>query len=233
LRYTGHIRGKSGPPPPQFNDDDVPSLMQRSRKNASGNTAKMDFHLVISGVLTAGAQNFPLVPANYGTRCADAGDEWGYFRCLKYKFRLASTTAALAIAGVAMGVPITVPSGLAQVSELLSSVAHLGDTSELNWSRWISVPKTICQGNIPWYKTVAGSEAVQIEAPLTLCCSGTGTNAYYVEVFFTLEFRDPVDASNTPVALELRNKMREERVRQEVGSQRQRLLKLLAAPTPL
>lgn len=198
-------------------------------------TVIMDFHYSATSTLVAGAQAILMNPTNLAVRSSTEADGFTYFRIKKLKFRFIPNglpTGNSAI-GVVSGVPNTLPSTYAQVSELLDSTVHASASTyplETNWTRWVSVRKEVLKGPIEWYNTFAGSFAQEFDVPCTMCLAGTGTDVLLYEIFFTLEFKDPVATANTPAAVALRTQARKLVQESIQENEKRRILALLSAP---
>jgi hypothetical protein len=192
----------------------------------------MHFHVLIQGTTSAGVQSFVMVPANWSSRASAEATSWEYFRCDSIRFRTFSAGTPLAI-GFAPGVPVTAPATILTVMELMDSVHHLGFTgssvaAETMWSRWVKVSKPTCGGAYPWYKTVVGSEAAQIEAPQTLVVAGSGAQAWNMEVYFTLTFKGQINSADTPLGRELHARLQKETQDKIAEKEKSALLRLLS-----
>lgn len=175
--------------------------------------------------LVAGAANLVLSPSQLGSAIVSVSDGFDFFRWKRLRFRLfASTTPSFA--GVVSGSPNVPPTIAGDIMQLQAAVTHLGPL-ETQWSRWVTVPKGVISGPLPWYHTRVGTFSVTEANPCVLVVGGTGTNAINVELEGVLTFKDPIPTSATPVALLYRQKARDEEVRALTQRERDRLLKLL------
>jgi hypothetical protein len=199
----------------------------------------MDYHYVATTTFTAGSSAILMNPINMSPRAGTEADGFAYFRIKKLKFRYVpnSNPSGSSAAGMASGVPMTLPTTVAEVSELLDSVPHGPAPStvmtETNWTRWVNVRKEVLRGSIEWYNTFAGGFTQQFDVPCTLCFAGTSTDVLLYEIFFTLEFKDPVATANTPDAVLLRVQLRKQAQEAVLLNERRKLLSLLSvSPTP-
>lgn len=189
----------------------------------------MPFHEVSSGAFAAGVFTFLVNPAAFPRVILEA-DVWAHFRIRQFSFRLLPTSPSTVpmAAGYIGGVEDTAPSTLVQVSELLPScIKGVGQTTPSNWVR---VPRADLAGPFPWYKTVLGTADPTEESPGQFVCVGTGTEAFLVEFKGVFEFKTSVNNANTPLARELRARIREERIKVVRDSERAALLKVLSTP---
>jgi len=190
----------------------------------------MPFRYVLNAAMTAGTAALVVSPA-LTARATTEADAWAHFRVRKLRFRL-HPRAVLSAVGYVGGVQDTTPSSVAQIVELIPSTYIAGNTTIP--SSWVSVPQKDLAGPFPWYKTVAGGADPTEEAPGVICIGGTSTDAFSLEFEVTFEFKTSVATANTPVALQLRERVRSERIMREFAVERNRLLKILGvSPTAL
>jgi hypothetical protein len=83
-------------------------------------------------------------------------------------------------------------------------------------------------GPFPWYKALTGTVDASEEAPGNFNVVGTGSEAFLMEVRGKFEFKTAVATANTPMALLLRRKLREDRLRKELLDEREHMMKVLA-----
>ncbi len=186
------------------------------------------FHNLIVSTLSSGTQTFFLAPiGNISPRAQTEADAWQHFRVKQFSFRLLpnlSRTQRIAV-GLIGGVPDTVPTTVAQVMELLPSVTL--ENGQIVPTEWVRVPAIDLSGPLPWYKTVAGGADVSEESPAVLAIAGTGTDPYVLEVRGVFEFKVACATANTPMAVNLRRLLREEKLLSVMSRERDILLKIL------
>jgi len=187
----------------------------------------MPFHFVLQTNFSSGAFSGVLVPAVF-PRVGTEADAWAHFRVLALKFRLhpVGGITASQVFGFVGGVQDTPPATIATGSEVLSSIYFGGDTTVP--SEWCSVPKLDLAGPLPWYKTVAGTTDATEESPGWFFGAGSGSDSLVVEFRGLFEFKTSLATANTPVALQARQLLRQERVAAEIARERDLLLKILA-----
>ncbi len=192
----------------------------------------MPFHAILTATLASGAYNVPLVPGLF-LRVGTEADAWALFRVRRLKFRLhrESVLNGPQVAAYQGAVQDNPPATVAQASEILPS-CFLSALQTVP-TEWISVPKSDLSGPFPWYKTVAGTPDPSEESPGFFNVVGTGTDTFYVEFRGVFEFKVSLATANTPAAIALRRKVREDRVARLQASERDILLKILSTSTPL
>jgi len=166
-----------------------------------------------------------------GTRVQAEADAWAHFRMRKLKIRLnpapVGNTSGQA-AGYVGGIQDTVPSTVAQISELLPAVfMQLGQTVP---SEWTSVKQEDLSGPIPWYKALVGAADNLEEAPGTIVVAGASTNAFILELRGVIEFKVAVAPANTPMAVAARLAGQEERLRILREAERTRIMRAISSP---
>lgn len=197
-------------------------------------TVVMQFSFLAVVTNAGGVTNFSCTPGNLSPRAGAEADGFTYYRLRSLRFRYINntTTAAASAMGVIGGQPNTLPANTGQVGELLDSTCRPPSPSAIviltAWSEWVNVRKEILAGPLPWYNTFNGSFAAEFDAPCTMCIAGGTTDSYLYQLKFTLEFKDAANTANTPVALELRDRQREERRRRLADAERKTLLRVLA-----
>lgn len=210
--------------------------MRRTIKDSQS----LPFHVLSISAQTAGAFSTPLSPTTVGsTRAAAAADEWAHFRVKRLRFRLHPSVAATVpqAFGYVGGIQDTPPATVATVCELLPSCfISLNTTANGNKqtvpTEWVNVPKPDLAGPLPWYKSIPGGADATEEAPGLLVGAGTGTENLYIELRGVFEFKTSVAPANTPLVLELKAKVREERVALEKDRERTHLLGVLSSSKP-
>jgi hypothetical protein len=194
--------------------------------------AVVPFHSLIVSALTTGFLAITASPNSSlsQTRLVAAADEWAHFRIRRLRFRLhpaLQSTGVVLAAGYVGGNQDTPPGTVAQVMELLPSCARQQQSTVP--TEWVEVPKKDLAGPLPWYKSVAGGADATEESPGIMVFAGTGTDTVVVEFRGVLEFKTAVATGNTPLALELRARVRDERRLLEQQGERARLLAVLGS----
>jgi len=198
----------------------------------------MPFHYMLANTFTAGVYGVALQPStNLGTRVLVEADAWAHFRVRSLAFRLhrQPTVTNIQAAGFVGGVQDTAPGSLAQVSELLPACFVAGSATQP--SDWVRPTRSELAGPLPWYKTIPGSADSTEESPGTIIVVGTGTDAFLLEMRGIFEFKTSVSTGNTPSAVEMHRRLREEKISIARNAERELLLKILnmgvVAPTLL
>ncbi len=200
-------------------------------KSRSRDGAVVPFHVRLALAMTSGAVQTPLTPSQISSsRLAAEADNWAHFRWQNVKFRVhhGAITGDVAV-GFVGGVQDTLPSTLATVSELIPAT-YYGSTYTVP-SEWINVPKQDLAGPLPWYKALPGAASNVEELPGYLCMAGAGTDTVVVELRGVCVFKTAVAPANTPLAIELRQKLRIEASARHSAHEQRRVAALLAGPT--
>ncbi len=192
----------------------------------------MPFHVMTSVTLAAASASVAVQPANLGARILTEADAWALYRLKSFRFRLypVPAIAAADAMGWADSVPDTLPNTIGTIGVLVPSVLQTAGQSIP--TEWMSIPAKSLQGPFPWYKTVAGTADVTEEVVGTLCFAGGATDTLYYELRGEIEFKGALPTTSTPLALELRSKLREERRNALLERERKELLKVFSLPTP-
>ena len=199
-------------------------------------TSKVDseripFHAIQTGAMVSGNTQVLGIPASMAPRLGVAADVWAHYRIRKLKFRLhPSADANAQAAGWVGGVQDTTPTTVTMVSELIPATYLAGEATVP--TEWVVVPKVDLAGPFPWYKTVSGTPDTTEEYPGMICIAGTGTGAYAIELRGEYEFKTAVNTGNTPAAVALRAKLRDERINRIKKLEQDRILAILS-PTAL
>jgi hypothetical protein len=106
---------------------------------------------------------------------------------------------------------------------------HVG-AQQTQWSEWVTVPKAVCAGQLPWYQTQQGTFTNVEEIPFILAFAGSSTGIILVDAVFTVQFKSQVSPSNTPALYELRRRLKEER---RAGLMRHEQVRLLSVLSPI
>jgi hypothetical protein len=152
-------------------------------------------------------------------------------KALSFRLLKNATVNGPQVAGFLGGVQDNPPTSVAQLGEVIPS-CYLGNLQTVN-SEWIRVPKADLAGPFPWYKTIAGSADPTEESPGYIVVVGTGTDTFYVEFRGVFTFKVSLATANTPVALEARRKIREERRLRAIAQEKEVLLKILSTASTL
>lgn len=209
-----------------------------SRKQGRGAKATMAFHLITSQAMSASTANIVMKPSSVGgTRFLSEADAWTLFRIKSCRFRILGDTThtvagTVACCGVVEGVPATIPSTQAQISELLASTVH-GGTGQTMWSKWVQVPSAICAGEFPWYQTIIGALQLVESAPFTFCFAGTATGIILLELFWVAEFKGQANTANTPSQISLLRAVRSERELAIRRIEHERIMGVLGSLPPM
>lgn len=200
-----------------------------ARRIAKGgrDSSTIPFHSIASGALVSGGVAILANPAGLSPRCSIEADAWAHFRLLSLKFRMLPTSpiTGLQVAGFVGGVQDTPPATVSDTAELLpSTVKGVGQTTP---TEWVKVPRADLAGPFPWYKAIAGAADPTEESPGNLILRGTGTDTYSLELRGVFEFKTSVSTANTPAAILLRQRAREERLSNMTQAERGVLLKIL------
>ncbi len=213
----------------------MPTRKGRKLGGRAGDSCTMPFHSLFNFTLVSGNSSFNLGPnSSVSPRSLIEADTWAHFRVKSYSFRLhpSATVRAIQTCGYVGGQQDTNPNTIAQVMELLpSAVLAAGATVP---TEWVRVPKSDLAGPLPWYKTIPGTADVTEESPGTVCFTGTSSDVVQLEQRGVFEFKTAVATGNTPLAVAARSKLREERVRIALATERALLLKILGtSPVPV
>jgi len=154
------------------------------------------------------------------------------YRCTSLKFRLhpnAALTGAMAV-GFASGVETTNPSTVETVLETECSALLAAKTTTP--SSWVKVPRAALRGPREWYMANGGGSSQSDAQQFEIHIAGTGTDAYLVELEGIVEFRSPVNQTDTPQLRELR--AAEAAIRARIAAERRRgeLLAVLQGGPP-
>ncbi len=210
--------------------------MPKTKKNGGGKTRSNDsivehFHGLATVALVAGANNLAFNPA-VTTRLASIGDAYQLYRLVRLRFRLqlpdSAPTAAQAAAW-ATGIVDTPPTTAAQAMEIVNS-CYLSIRSTVP-SQWVEVPPTDLRGPFPWYKTVQGTPDTSEEIVGYVFLTGSGTNSVLLEFEGDMQFKEGIAPANTPAAVELRRRLREEQAQRLVAKERANVLALISNST--
>lgn len=209
----------------------------RKANRNGGDSIAFPFHTVVQGALTAGVLTLNATPTALSSRALLEADAWAHFRIQRLAFRLlpASTTASNSsqVIGFVGGMQDTPPSTFAAVGELLPCVALGADQTVP--SEWVNVPKSDLAGPFPWYKALPGTADTTEESPgqIVIASSSSSTDVVCYEIRGIFVFKTSVATANTPLALEARRRIREERLAIAKKNERDVLLRIIATPATL
>jgi len=200
-------------------------------KKRSLATTSQSYHAILQKVTAGGLANLAVTPTNLGNRATSEADAWTLWRVRSFRFRIFGDSTATSllpvVCGVQEGAPNTVAASNVAIMDLVPSVMHCG-ANETEWSRWVTVPKSVCAGEFPWYQTFTGTFTASQSTPFTLCwAGGGGTSTILTELFFTLEFKSQANTADTPMSLQLAARVREERALSILAQERNGVLRLL------
>ncbi len=212
------------------------SWMAAKNKNKMGDGCRVPFRYVISLTPVAGVFGVTLNPSSF-PRVQTEADGWSLFRILRMKFRILPPALAanqvLTVGSFLAGVADTPPSTTAQASELLCGCTLGG--LQTTPSEWANVSPKDLAGPLPWYKTFVGASAYEEASPGTIYFVGSGTLPITAEFRGIYEFKSAIATANTPAAIDLRLRLRDEHRRRLAALEQQCLVSLLAgapsAPT--
>jgi len=187
----------------------------------------MPFHYVLTNTLTSGAFTQFLIPTLF-PRVGTEADAWAHFRVKKLMMRLhrASALNGPMSFGYMGGVQDNLPSSVYGATETIPS-SFMSPVTTVP-TDWVHVPKVDLAGPFPWYKTVAGAADATEESPGIIFVCGTGTDTFYCEFRGTFEFKTSLATANTPLALQMRQSVREERLKRVLDNERALLLRILS-----
>jgi hypothetical protein len=95
----------------------------------------------------------------------------------------------------------------------------------------VNVSKSDLAGPFPWYKTVVGTADATEESPGLVTIAGTGTDPFVAEFRGVFHFKTSVATANTPMALNLRRRIHEERALGAIIAQKNVLMRILSTGT--
>lgn len=185
-----------------------------------------------AGTVTTGVASISLNPTNYSTRAAAIADSFQLFRIVGCRFRMhplgfpASLAQASLMAGYVPDFVDTQPAGFSSLGEY-GQVAYMAGIStgagsnnvpcQTVASNWVSVPRTILAGSLPWYKAVPGAPDSWDEVAGTIYITEDGTTGsvsrFLLEIQTTYEFKGATDPVTTPA---MRAQAAERREREKI-----------------
>lgn len=203
------------------------------RRNQSQKDSDRElFHLIVVGSDAATQILLNLNPSNmgsYSTRLLAQADTWAHYRVLGLKFRLHPTvlTNATVVAGYVGGVQDVPPANSNSLMEVIPSTVK-GSQQSVPTS-WVTVSRKDLAGPLPWYKSLLGGADATEESPGLIVLIHITSVEYFLEVFIEYEFKTAVATANSPAQLQLLRELVQSRRNQELVSERDRLLRVLAA----
>ncbi len=206
-----------------------------SGKRSKSSSSVMTFHRHTLQTMSSGTGSLAFTPGALGQRFQAEADAWTLFRLLSAKFRIfGDSTLAVATpaaCGVVEGVPDTLPTTVATITDLLPSVTHMG-ANQSRWSQWVTIPKSMLAGQIPWYQTSAGTFPSVAEVPCTFVFVGGSTSAVIaLEILWTAQFKSQVPTTSTPMQLALAERIRAERLLHKQMTEKRKMMELLSSST--
>lgn len=168
----------------------------------NADTSRAAFHFLWSAALVAGAAGVNLNAsglATLSTRFLTIADAWVFFRLESFRFRIHPGNVSANQAACVCAVVDTQPSTLVQVMEQMNS-AYI-DQSQTTPTGWVNVDKPMLRGPFPWYRVIDGTADTSEELPALFKIIGTGTDAFAVEFYMDVTFKEAAATGNTPSAL--------------------------------
>lgn len=197
-------------------------------KNKS-DSCRIPFRFTLLATTASNVFGLSLQPnSNLSPRLLIEADAWALYRVLDLKIRLHPRNAVTSDQVVAYigGNQDTPPSNLAQASELLN--AEVLGADETVPSAWCHPSKAELAGMLPWYKTVAGTADTNEEAPGSIyITSTTAADNFLLEIRGVYEFKTSVSTGNTPAAIQLRNRLREDAKVRLAQKEKERIMAVL------
>jgi len=170
---------------------------------------RVPFHALDTVALVAGAISIPCSPNNsFSDRLAGIADGFDEYRLiqLKYRVRIDISTAANSLAmAFYPGVLTTPPASFAQLGE--NPYLSLRQTDDDVMLPYVVVPRGVLAGEQSWYKSQKAPITADDAIPGTLYFFGVGTDNVQCEVDGIFEFRGESDPTNTPLSVEMYNRL--------------------------
>lgn len=196
----------------------------KSKKRSSftqADTVRVHVRTYAEAALSAGLATISVSPA----LCAQSSqyaDAFQLYQVTKLRFRLyrttttTSTQAAVYMPGVTDNPPST-----ASTAASIPQAAILPLTATVP-TRWSVISGRNIRSYMSWYKTIVGSPDAAEEIQGNIYIRGGTTENYGIEIDALFVFRDSVPTGVTPA----------ERGRMATLKEKERLLKILACPSP-
>ncbi len=179
--------------------------------------------MVFRGVasLVSGKSTWTLAPATFPRVLAQA-DLYELYRFTSFRFRLLPPSSSdLFVAGYYSGFIDSAPA-FADVNE--NPISCMIATPVTEKTEWVHVPPNMLAGSLQWYKSIAGTVDTWDEVQGQVCfasSSGSSTGPVNFEFEGTVQFTSPADPGATPM----------ERARKHQEKEKERILRLLSAPS--
>lgn len=151
---------------------------------------------LLNGSMSSGVAQISMQPPTFNS-VAQVADNYEFYRLTRLRYRLhpnggGAFCVAAYIAGAVDNAPST-PSDLAVTPHCVV----LGDDVQIP-TPWRNVPRAALASYNTWYKTIAGSPDPSEEVQGKIYLAGGGTDAYWLEMEATYQFRTLVVTSATP-----------------------------------
>lgn len=184
-------------------------------------TVRVHIRSYVEATLSAGSATISVSPA-LCAQSAQYADAFQLYKVTKLRFRLnritaiSGTQAAVYLPGVTDNPPSTVTT--------CGSIPHAAilPLSATVPTRWSVINSRDLQSYMSWYKTIVGSPSADAEIQGNIYIRGSATELYAIEIDAVFVFRDSVPTGVTPA----------ERGRIETLKEKERLLRILACPSP-
>lgn len=167
---------------------------QNSAQRGRGlNITRTRFHALTTSTLSSGGSSQSVGPGLNSTLTAMAA-VYELYRVSKLRYRLhpnASQSTAL-IAAYYPEAQVTIPS-IDQNSENIDCCMLFEDTTVP--TPWHNVPRSRLKGQIDWWKCVPDAGASEFEIQGIIVLTGTGTDAFRLEMDGVVEFKNPIPAA--------------------------------------
>ncbi len=194
---------------------------QRSNRGGglTGNAIQVSCNYFAVRTLTSGVDAINCSPSTF-VESATIADVFELYRVVRLRYRLHRHTAlnGSAAAVYLPGVVDNAPTTASDVS--VSPHAAVITPIQTVPSAWKSVSRRDLSSYETWYKTVAGSPDPAQELQGKVYLAGNTSDAFTVQIMITFQFKNPCTTSATPA----------ERGALECAQERERLLRILAAP---
>jgi predicted enzyme related to lactoylglutathione lyase len=189
-----------------------------------------EFSVLAAVTLAAGANNVAMNPS-LASRLSALADAYEFYRLRKLKFRVHpnGTQSNMVAAVFQAGVVDTAPTTVLQCSEGVNSTFN-GSRATVP-SAWCEVAPEDLKGAFPWYKSVQGTPDTSEEIVGYIYLAGSTTESISLEVRGVMEFKQSIAPANTPMEVELRARLRQERQAAAATREREVLLKALSPPS--
>lgn len=209
----------------------IVNMPRKNRRNHTKSKSRNSFNQLdtvrvhvrhyVEAALSASAATIQVSPAMCA-QSAQYADAFQMYKVTKLRFRLyrVGTTGTTQAAVYLPGVTDNPPSTISTVGTI-PHAAILPLTATVP-TRWSVVNSKDLQSYMSWYKTIVGSPSADAEIQGNIFIRGNGTDQYAIEIDAIFVFRDSVPTGVTP----------QERGRIETLKEKERLLRILACPSP-